>query len=78
MESELLKRITTDSTILCGKPVIRRLRVSVDQVLNALAGGVTAEELLTDIPVLERADIQACLLYAAQVVEEHTHFVMAA
>ena len=67
MENDLLKRITTDPGILGGKPTVRSLRVSVEQVLKALAAGVPEEELLADIPVLEPDDIRACLAYAAEV-----------
>lgn len=64
----LLNRITVNPKVLLGKPVIRGLRISVDQILKALAGGVTAEELLQEYPELEKEDIQAALLYAADLV----------
>jgi uncharacterized protein (DUF433 family) len=63
--SNLLNRITVNSKVLVGKPIIRGLRISVDQILKALAGGVTVQELLADYPDLEKEDIQAALLYAA-------------
>ncbi len=75
-QRDLLDRITTDPNILSGKPVIRGMRVSVEQVVNAPAAGVPPEDLLTDIPVLEPDDLRACLAYAAEVIEEHSHFVM--
>jgi uncharacterized protein (DUF433 family) len=78
MERNLLDRITTNPNILGGKPIIRGMRISVEQIVNALAGGVPTEDLLADIPVLEPEDLRACLAYAAQVVEEHSHFVMVA
>ena len=53
-----------------GKPIIRGLRISVDQILKALAGGVAVQELLADYPDLENEDIQAALLYAADLVNE--------
>jgi len=77
MQEDLLERITTDPRILGGKPIVRGLRVSVEQIVKAVAAGVPTEDLLADIPVLEPDDIRACLLYAAQVVEEHSHFTMA-
>jgi uncharacterized protein (DUF433 family) len=76
MEQNLLDRITTDPSILSGKPIVRGMRVSVEQIVNALAAGVPPEDLLADIPVLEPEDLRACLAYAAQVVGEHSHFVM--
>jgi len=63
-------RITVDAKVMVGKPTIRGLRISVEQVLKALAGGVTTEELLQDYPELEQADILACFAYAADLVSE--------
>jgi uncharacterized protein (DUF433 family) len=72
----LFNRITVDPEVLRGKPIIRGLRISVDQILKALAGGVTIEELLKDYPELEREDIQAALLYAADIVNEERVFAV--
>ncbi len=58
-------RITIDPGILAGKPTIRGLRISVEHVLNALAGGVSTSDLLFDFPDLEMEDLHACLVYAA-------------
>lgn len=65
MEDSLRERITVDPEILVGKPSIRGLRISVEQILRALAAGVTAEDLLRDFPELEPADLRAALAYAA-------------
>jgi uncharacterized protein (DUF433 family) len=70
MKSNLLARITTDPAILVGKPVIRDMRISVAQIVAAVAAGVPQSELLEDYPGLEPDDIQAALLYAANLVEE--------
>lgn len=67
---DLLKRITVNSKVMVGKPTIRGLRITVEQILKALAGEVTAEDLLEDYPELEREDIQAALLYAAELANE--------
>ncbi len=67
---DLLKRITVNPKVMVGKPTIRGLRLTVEQILKALAGGVTAEELLKDYPELEREDIHAVLLYAAELANE--------
>ena len=61
---ELLKRITFDKDILCGKPLIRGLRISVEMLLELLAKGVTQQEILEDYPELESDDIKAALIYA--------------
>ena len=54
MEADLLDRITTNPRILGSKPVGRGMRVSVEQIVKALAAGVPAEDPLADIPVLEQ------------------------
>jgi uncharacterized protein (DUF433 family) len=70
MEKDLLNRITVDPNVLVGKPTIRGLRISVEQILRALAAGVPAEDLLVDYPELELEDIRAALAYAAELVAE--------
>ena len=78
MTSEaLLARITTNPDVLVGKPTIRGLRISVEQILRALAAGVSAEDLLYDYPDLESADISAAIAYAAERVAEERLFRVA-
>jgi uncharacterized protein (DUF433 family) len=48
-----------------GKPVIRGLRITVDDVLSYLAAGMTPEQIVTDFPPLTLIDIRAVLAYAA-------------
>ena len=48
-----------------GKPCIRGMRITVYDVLDYLASGMTQEEILRDFPYLTAEDIQACLSYAA-------------
>jgi uncharacterized protein (DUF433 family) len=48
-----------------GKPCIRGMRITVYDVLDYLASGMTHEELLRDFPYLTNDDILACLAYAA-------------
>jgi len=48
-----------------GKPCIRGLRITVYEVLEYLASGMSQEEILTDFPDLEAEDIKACLTFAA-------------
>ena len=71
---EIGDRITVDPGVLVGKPTIRGLRISVEQILKALAAGVTTQDLLQDYPELEEDDIKASLLYASQLVEEERVF----
>ncbi len=48
-----------------GKPCIRGLRVTVSDVLEYLASGMTHEQILNDLPYLKEEDILACLAFAA-------------
>ena len=48
-----------------GKPVIRGLRITVDDVLSYLAAGMTADQVVADFPPLTLSDIRAVLTYAA-------------
>lgn len=73
---DLLKRITVDPAVMVGKPTIRGLRITVEQILKALAGGVTVDELLEDYPELEKEDIQAVLLYASERISEEQVFAL--
>ncbi|CAN5757591.1 DUF433 domain-containing protein [soil metagenome] len=48
-----------------GKPTIRGMRITVQDVLEYLAGGMSEEEILSDFPELTHEDIRACLAFAA-------------
>jgi len=48
-----------------GKPCVRGMRITVYDVLDYLASGMTMDEILADFPYLTREDIQACLAFAA-------------
>ena len=48
-----------------GKPVIRGLRITVDDVLSDLASGMTVDEIVADFPSLTVGDVRAVLAYAA-------------
>ncbi len=61
-----LDRITVEPDKRGGKPCIRGLRITVYDVLEYLAAGMTEEEILADFPDLERADIRASLAFAAE------------
>jgi len=74
----LLERITIDSDVLLGKPTIRGLRISVDQIIKSLAAGLTATDILEDYPELENDDIKAALLYASKILDSEKIFVISA
>ena len=58
-------RITIEPGKRGGKPCIRGLRISVSDVLEYLASGMSAEEIIRDFPELTAEDIRACLAFAA-------------
>jgi uncharacterized protein (DUF433 family) len=68
-QRELLARISVEPGKMGGKPVIRGRRITPGMVLKMLAAGATREQVLDAYPVLEPADIDACLLYAAQLTD---------
>jgi len=61
-----LHRITIDPSQCGGRPCLRGLRIRVSDVLDLLAAGADAQEILADYPVLEAGDIAAALEYAAR------------
>lgn len=67
-EQSLLERITVDTAIFGGKPIIRGHRLAVEHVLGMLAAGDTAKTMMQGYPWLEKEDIQACLVYARRIV----------
>jgi uncharacterized protein (DUF433 family) len=58
-------RITIEPGKRGGKPCIRGMRITVSDVLEYLASGMSEDEILADFPDLEREDIKACLAFAA-------------
>lgn len=71
-DQELLSRITTNSEVMIGKPVIDGTRLTVEYILNLLAHGASIPEILEEYDGLEEADIRACLLFASQSLESTT------
>lgn len=63
---DLRERITIDPAVRSGKPTIRGTRITVADVLEYLAGGMTVEEVLADFPDLTREDVLAALAFAAE------------
>lgn len=62
----LLDRIVLNPRVMVGKPTVRGTRLTVEYILNLLAHGATESEILAEYDGLTRADLQACLLFAAQ------------
>ena len=75
--SDFRKIITLEPGKRGGKPTVRGLRITVQDILGWLASGMTVEEIIADYPELNHADILACLAYAAE-REKHAVWVKAA
>ena len=58
-------RITVTPGVRSGKPCITGTRITVYDVLEYLAGGMTEKEILADFPDLTAEDVKACLAFAA-------------
>ncbi len=69
-QSADLSRITIIPGMRSGQPCIRGFRVTVWDVLDMLASGMTEDEILDDFPYLEKADFPAIYAYAAQAGRE--------
>ena len=59
------ERITIDPAVMFGKPVIKGTRITVEQLLRKLAGGMTIPEILDDHPHLRPDDVYAAAAFAA-------------
>ncbi len=68
---ELLKRVTVNPDICAGKPCIRGTRIYIAIILDALAEGLTPEEIIDHYPSLTIDDIHAALAYAAELSREN-------
>jgi uncharacterized protein (DUF433 family) len=68
-DEDLLARITVNPKVMCGKPVIRGTRLTVEHILKLLANGMNIAEIIEEYDGLAADDIQACLLYAKKLIE---------
>ncbi len=73
-DEALLERITVNSNVLTGKPVVRGTRLSVEFILGLLAHGATTADILDEYDGLTTADIQACILFAGRSLS-HAEFM---
>jgi uncharacterized protein (DUF433 family) len=70
-----LDRINIDSKVKHGKPCIKGTRIPVYLILDLLAGGSTAEQIIDDYPDLTLEDIKACLEYASNLAREEVGII---
>jgi uncharacterized protein (DUF433 family) len=59
-------RIIIDPAVRSGKPIIRGTRITVSDVLEYLAGGMSHAEIMADFPDLTEEDLRAALTFAAE------------
>ncbi|MDY6806864.1 MAG: DUF433 domain-containing protein [Cyanobacteriota bacterium] len=71
-DEQLLERIVINPKLMAGKPVIKGTRLSVEYIMNLLAHGTTAIEILQEYQNLTLEDIQACLLFASKSLSNTT------
>jgi uncharacterized protein (DUF433 family) len=72
---ELSEGITVDPAQCGGRPCIRGMRIRVVDVLDLLAGGLSAEQVVVELPDLELEDVYASIRFASRQVD---HPVLAA
>lgn len=70
--TELLERITVDPEQCGGRPCIRGMRIRVIDVLDLLANGLSPQEVVEELPDLEREDVLAALKFAARRLDHPT------
>lgn len=71
----LNERITIDPEQCGGRPCVRGMRIRVTDVLDLYSAGLTANQILDEMPDLEQEDLKACLQYASRRID---HPVLAA
>jgi uncharacterized protein (DUF433 family) len=67
--SETLNRITFNPKQCGGRPCVRGMRIRVSDVLDLFAAGLSAAEILEEMPDLEAEDLRAALTYAARAID---------
>ena len=70
--------ISTDPTVMMGKPCIKGTRIMASVVLDNLAEGNSPEEILRLYPTLRREDVGAAIAYAAELARERVVLTSAA
>jgi uncharacterized protein (DUF433 family) len=68
MAEEWKERISVDSKVLAGKPVIKGTRIAVEFVLDLLANGWAIEKILKNYPQLKKEEVTAVLKYATEIL----------
>ncbi|MEO8822471.1 MAG: DUF433 domain-containing protein [Ginsengibacter sp.] len=69
------EHISSDPSIMFGKPCIKNTRIPVDLILEKLGYGYSIEDLLAAYPKISEEDIKACMLYASVSINNITEFI---
>lgn len=67
--------ISSDPSIMFGKPCIKNTRIPVDLILEKLGNGSSIQDLLSAYPRISKEDIKACMLYASVSINNITEFI---
>ncbi len=71
-------RIVIDPAVCNGRPTLRGKRITVQTILEYLGAGDTEADILAEYPMLEPADIRACLLFAGRLMNQRYDLVKVA
>ena len=77
-DQQFLERIACDPKVMVGKPLIKGTRLTVEYILNLLAHGSSATDILDEYEGLALEDIQACLFFASQSLSNTTFMPLVA
>jgi uncharacterized protein (DUF433 family) len=69
--TELLDRVSMDPGVCGGRPCIKGTRINIAIILDALAEGLSVEEILDHYPSLKPEDVKAAVAYAAELAQEN-------
>ncbi len=73
----VMNRITVDPKVMGGVPCLRGLRIPVATVVSMVAGGLTVQEIVDELPPLEADDVAAALRFAADAVSDREIWLQA-
>jgi uncharacterized protein (DUF433 family) len=68
---ELLDRVTVDPNVCGGRPCVRGTRIDIAIIMDALAEGLTPEEMVDHYPFLKLDDVRAATAYGAELAREN-------
>ena len=71
-------RIVVDPTVLVGKPIVKNTRIAVEFIVDLLGRGWTVDQVLREYDHLTREDVQACLMYASEILKSERVYPMPA